>query len=179
MKPRLLFVTGVMAAGKSTLAQELACRLNPSVHIRGDTFRRMIVNGRVDMGEAAAETAMEQLLLRYELTANAAMSYLRAGFNVVAQDVVVGTVLADMLKFYDDAPLYLVMLNPNRATVEQREATRSKTGYGAISVEQLLDAQAQSPQVGLWIDNSNQAVEQTADHVLANLQAARIQLPNR
>jgi dephospho-CoA kinase len=38
--PRLILVTGIMAAGKSTVAQLLAERLAPqSVHLRGDVFR--------------------------------------------------------------------------------------------------------------------------------------------
>ena len=38
-----------MAAGKSTIAQALAERLPKSVHLRGDLFRRMIVNGQAEM----------------------------------------------------------------------------------------------------------------------------------
>src|ERR1700691_5532895 len=39
----VLVVTGIQAAGKSTVAQLLAQQLPRSVHLRGDTFRRMIV----------------------------------------------------------------------------------------------------------------------------------------
>ncbi len=42
----VVLVTGVMAAGKSTVAQLPAERLPRSVHLRGDSFRRMIVSGR-------------------------------------------------------------------------------------------------------------------------------------
>jgi chloramphenicol 3-O-phosphotransferase len=44
----VIVVTGVMAAGKSTVAQRLAERLPRAVHIRGDVFRRMIVTGRAE-----------------------------------------------------------------------------------------------------------------------------------
>ena len=44
--PQLILITGIMAAGKSTVAQHLAERLPNSVHLRGDVFRRMMVNGR-------------------------------------------------------------------------------------------------------------------------------------
>jgi adenylate kinase family enzyme len=46
----IIVITGIQAAGKSTIAQALAERLPDSVHVRGDLFRRMIVNGRVEMG---------------------------------------------------------------------------------------------------------------------------------
>ena len=45
-QPRaVILVTGIQASGKSTIAQLLAERLPQSVHVRGDLFRRMIVNG--------------------------------------------------------------------------------------------------------------------------------------
>ena len=44
----VIVVTGIQAAGKSTIAQALAERLERSVHLRGDVFRRMIVSGRAD-----------------------------------------------------------------------------------------------------------------------------------
>ena len=36
----VVLITGIQAAGKSTVAQELAERLPRSVHVRGDVFRR-------------------------------------------------------------------------------------------------------------------------------------------
>jgi predicted kinase len=48
--PRIVLITGNMAAGKSSVAQALAERLPRSVHLRGDAFRRMIVNGRAEIG---------------------------------------------------------------------------------------------------------------------------------
>ncbi|MDQ0761187.1 putative kinase [Streptomyces canus] len=44
----VVLVTGVMAAGKSTVAQALAERLPRAAHVRGDVFRRMIVSGRAE-----------------------------------------------------------------------------------------------------------------------------------
>ena len=38
----IIVITGVMAAGKSTVAQLLAESLDESVHLRGDIFRRLI-----------------------------------------------------------------------------------------------------------------------------------------
>lgn len=38
----VIVITGIMAAGKSTVAQIIAERLPRSAHVRGDVFRRMI-----------------------------------------------------------------------------------------------------------------------------------------
>ena len=43
---RVIVVVGIMAAGKSTVAEALARRFDRAVHLRGDVFRRMIVSGR-------------------------------------------------------------------------------------------------------------------------------------
>ena len=60
---RVIVITGAMAAGKSTVAELLARRLPSSVHVRGDVFRKMVVNGRVDMSPDAGPEAMDQLHL--------------------------------------------------------------------------------------------------------------------
>lgn len=77
-------VTGIQAAGKSTVAQALAERMERSVHVRGDVFRRMVVNGSVGMGPADPPAeAVRQLRLRHALAASVADRYADAGFTVV------------------------------------------------------------------------------------------------
>jgi hypothetical protein len=70
----IILLTGVMAAGKSTIAQHLAERLPMSVHLRGDVFRRMFVDGRAEMGPGFTESAWEQLRLRYRLATASAQT---------------------------------------------------------------------------------------------------------
>ena len=68
-----ILITGIQAAGKASVAQAVAERLDRSVHLRGDAFRRMIVNGRASMGPAdPPDEAVRQLRLRYRLAAQAA-----------------------------------------------------------------------------------------------------------
>ncbi|MDZ5446348.1 AAA family ATPase [Micromonospora sp. 4G57] len=86
--PAVVPITGIMAAGKSTVAELLARRVPRSVHLRGDVFRRMVVNGRAEMTAQPSEEAWRQLRLRYELAATVADRYAGAGFTVVLQDVV-------------------------------------------------------------------------------------------
>ena len=93
----LFIITGLMASGKSTVAEALARRLPRAVHLRGDLFRRMIVSGRAEMGPAPSQEALDQLQLRYHLSAMVAIQYLKAGFDVVLQDNYYGQHWADML----------------------------------------------------------------------------------
>src|SRR5699024_4746035 len=76
--------------GKSTVAELLARRLPRSAHVRGDAFRRMVVNGRADMTPQPTPEADAQLQLRYDLATHTADTYARHGFDAIVQDVVIG-----------------------------------------------------------------------------------------
>ena len=170
--PRLFVITGIMAAGKSTVAQALADRLPRSVHLRGDVFRRMIVGGRVEMASEPPNEAREQLSLRYRIAAQAARAYLEAGFSVVHQDVILGEALRQVLACYE-RPVHLVVLCPSVEAVERRERSREKTGYGGFTVRQLDDAlRKDTPRIGLWLDNSLLGADATVDRILAALPEA-------
>ena len=171
----ILLISGAMAAGKSTVAQQLAESLDQSVHLHGDVFRRMIVNGRVDMSAEPGQEAMRQLLLRYRAAAETAKLYSTAGFNVIYQDVIVGPVIEDVVGMYRGFPLHVVVLCPDAESIAERENARAKTGYGEVTVEHLQDALDATPRLGFWLDTSAQSVEETATAILENLDKANIQ----
>jgi predicted kinase len=173
--PQLVLITGVMAAGKSSVAQHLAERLPKSVHLRGDVFRRMIVNGRATLHREPSPEAYDQLRLRYRLAAAAAELYLSANFSVVYQDIVLGHYLTEVVQYYQRHPLHVVVLCPTPAVVAAREAGRSKTGYRGIAVADLDRVlRAETPRLGLWLDSSRLTIAETVDYILTNLPAARV-----
>jgi predicted kinase len=168
--PSIILITGIMASGKSTVAQALAERLPRSVHLRGDAFRRFIVTGREEMTPAPTPEAVHQLRLRYELGAMTARRYHEAGFNVVYQDIILGEELARAVASLDDVSLQVVVLCPAPDVVAEREAARTKTGYGDWSVKELDSGfREETPRIGLWLDTSDLTVEQTVDRILAHL----------
>lgn len=167
MEQRIYLVTGLMASGKSTIAQILCEKLEKSVHLRGDVFRRMIVSGRADMCANPPAEALEQLYLRYQLTAQAAKMYFDHGFSVVIQDNYYGPALTHMLDFMDDYPVDVVVLCPDCETIRQREAAREKKGYTGYDVEPLYASfMAETPRIGLWIDSTNLTAQQTVERIL-------------
>lgn len=166
-------ITGVMASGKSAVAEAVAGRLSPSVHLRGDMFRRMIVSGRVDMAEPAPPEALRQLELRHDLTARTAIRYWEDGFHVVAQDNILGGLLPHFLKRLDGFPVKVVVLCPSLATIRRREAGRGKKGYHSFDPAWMYDAfMRETPRIGLWLDTSDLSVEETARRVLEYMQTS-------
>lgn len=127
----------------------------------------MIVSGREDMRENPPKEALEQLYLRYQLTADAAKTYFDHGFSVVIQDNYYGPALEHMVEFLCEYPVQVVVLCPDRETIRQREEGRSKTGYTGFDVEPLYDSfMKETPRIGLWIDNTNLTVQETVDRIL-------------
>lgn len=175
----VIIVTGIQAAGKSTVAQALAERFDRSAHVRGDLFRRMVVNGRAEMGRAKpSDEAVRQLKLRYALAASVTDGYADAGFTVILQDIVLGSHLTNMVAAIRTRPLYVVVLAPRADIVQAREdarlATRGKVAYkqGDQPVAEL-DAflRTRTPRIGLWLDTSDQTVDETVDEVFARVWA--------
>ncbi|MEF3306910.1 AAA family ATPase [Paenibacillus sp. GYB003] len=175
-EPPVVLITGIMASGKSTVAQLVAETFPKSVHLRGDVFRKMIVNDRREVRPDAGEDQLEQLRLRYRLAAAAADTYNAGGFAVVVQDVVVGQMLGDFIGFVKTRPLHVVVLCPRPEVVAQREANRAKKGYGIWTVAELDDVlRRETPRVGLWLDSSDWTPERTAREISLRLPEARIE----
>jgi len=167
--PLLLVITGVPAAGKSTVAQLIAERLDPAVHVRGDVFRRMVVSGRADMTADPTPEALRQLDLRYRLAGQTADAYHRAGFSVVLQDVIIGRPLADLVDRLAATPLYVVTLTPSAEAIARREAGRAKVAYRAeaASIDALAKAvDDEQPPIGMRLDSSYLTAEETADAIM-------------
>lgn len=171
----VVVITGVMAAGKSTVAQLLAERLPRAVHVRGDVFRRMVVSGRREHVPGGDEESVEQLRLRYRVSAATADLYAAAGWTAVVQDVVLGEHLEPYLAAIQARPLYLVVLAPTPDAVAKREAARAKSGYGSWTVGGLDHVlRDHTPRLGLWLDTSEQSPDETVDAILDGLDGGRI-----
>lgn len=164
----IILITGIQAAGKSTVAQMLAERLPRSVHLRGDLFRRAIVNGRADMTPEPSQEALRQLHLRHQLTAAACDTYFAEGFTVIAQDVILGEHLTDMVQMIQQQPLLLVVLAPQPWAITARESTRAKNAYDEWTIEMLDHGlRHDTPRLGLWLDTSEQTPQETVAEILS------------
>lgn len=170
--PAVYLITGIQAAGKSTVAQALAERLPNSVHVRGDVFRQMIVNGRADVTHDLTHEALCQLRLRYQLAATVTDRYAVAGFSVLVQDIVLEDDLPRLIGQIRSRPLYVIVLAPDPATVAAREAARSKDAYDEWAIAELdRSLRCRTPRLGLWLDTSGQTPDETVAEILDRARA--------
>jgi chloramphenicol 3-O-phosphotransferase len=168
LSPVVYLITGIQAAGKSTVAELLAIHFPRAAHVRGYAFSRMLVTGRTDMLPGASPEAEQQLQLRYRQAALVADSFVESGFTAVVQDVVLGQYLPRMVSFIRSRPLAVVVLAPSPEVVAAREASRVKKAYGHWTIDELDRALRQeTPRLGLWIDTSQQTPQQTVAEILA------------
>jgi hypothetical protein len=126
-----------------------------------------VVGGRADMTPNPSEEAVRQLRLRHRLTAMTADEYFREGFTVVAQDVVLGEHLTELVGTIHARPLLVVVLAPRPEAVAARESARSKNTYDEWTITQLdRGLREETPRLGLWLDTSDQTPEETVTEIL-------------
>ncbi|BBG04891.1 MULTISPECIES: AAA family ATPase [Pseudonocardia] len=179
--PATYLITGIQAAGKSSVAQALATRLPaPAVHVHGDQFRRWIVTGRADMSPDPTTDAIDQLRLRHRITAATCDQYAGAGFHVVAQDVLLGPHLRFTVDLISSRPLHVVVLAPSPDAIAGREAGRAKDSYDRWTIEQLDHGlRHETPRIGLWLDSSDLGVDETVDAILARHEESLVARPEQ
>lgn len=168
MSGRIILITGMMASGKTTVAQSLAQRFPKSVHLKGDAFRRMIVNGQKQMSFELSDEAKEQLMLRYDLAVQAAKGYCDAGFTVIYQDIILGPTLAEVVAKFDGYPLSVVVLCPSEEVISRRETARNKSGYRNRAEIAAFDRvlREETAQIGTWVDSSDLTISETVNRIL-------------
>jgi len=165
---RIIVVTGVQAAGKTTVGRLLAERLDRAAFIEADDLQRMIVAGREWVGEAGPPQgeAAAQLRLRLHNACLLARSFYAAGFSAVLDDIVIGERFDHLRAELQGLPFHLVVLAPDVATVKSRDAARGK--HVGEEWADYLDAELRRTMtgVGMWVDSAGQAVEETVEEIL-------------
>ncbi|MCK9486810.1 MAG: AAA family ATPase [Dehalococcoidia bacterium] len=165
--PEVWLITGIPGVGKSTVARDLAGRLERAAHLEGDALGEQVVSGRVLPGEEPRDESDRQVELVIRNQCLLARSYAEAGFTPVMDYVVSTRHLLDAYRHYlMGAALHLVVLAPGASVALERDGQRTKT---AASDWTHLEPRFRKElgELGLWLDTADLSVHETVDQVLA------------
>lgn len=171
-RPMIVVLTGVQAAGKSTIGRLLAERFARGVHVEADVLHRMIVSGDEWAREpgSLSDEAARQLRLRLRNMCLLGGSFYEAGFTVVLDDIILGDRWEHLQEDLRGLPFCLVVLAPRLDVVGQRDVGRGKRPLGEAWARYLDEAlRTTMAGRGLWIDNSDQQPEHTVDCILRQI----------
>ncbi|GAB3753689.1 nucleoside/nucleotide kinase family protein [Microlunatus parietis] len=179
--PKVVLITGIQAAGKSTIAPLLASRLGPrAVTVDGDVFYRGVVAGRVGMTPTPEPEALRQLRLRYQATVLVGRHYVDADFDFVCSDIILGPDVVTWMDSFSTCGVdrHLIVLVPSVDSIVERELLRGgANSYRdwqqdgmtlADAVASLQEGLADTPRRGLWLDTTGQSPEESVEHILAD-----------
>ncbi|AKU19110.1 hypothetical protein VV02_19275 [Luteipulveratus mongoliensis] len=173
----MFVISGIQAAGKTTVGLSLAKTLTKAVFIDGDTIGNLVVSGQEPMTLPPTQEAVEQLLFRYVGALVVADTYRTAGFDAVIADSIFGEYFADFLELAEPETIQFVMLNPSKDTVRLREMERGTDGYreDGVTIDNLWDTvEFSTKRVGLWLDNSHMTVAETVLEILKRQEEATV-----
>jgi chloramphenicol 3-O-phosphotransferase len=168
----IIAVTGIQAAGKSTVARLLTERFPRGVHIEADALQRMIVSGAawVEQPGPPHGEAERQLRLRLTHMTLLARSFFDAGFTVILDDIILGDRCHQLLTNLEGYPFTIVVLAPHLDAVHRRDRDRPKRTLGDAWAAYLdAELRATMRDTGIWIDNSNQTPDETVNEIIRRI----------
>jgi predicted kinase len=171
-RPAIWLVSGAPGAGKTTISEAL-CRSFPlAVNIPVDDIRDWVRSGFSNPVEWTAETTRQFVLARRG-AARIAADYVDAGFDVMIDDVIRESDLAQYTDYLGSTDLRKVLLNPSLETVLARNAAPRGKDFDASVLEAacrglhpLLRTENTPEQGWIVVDSTTLDVDQTVDAIM-------------
>lgn len=162
-------ITGIPAAGKTTVARALAAQFPLGVHIEGDVLSfRFVVSGVPDpFDERSHGEWSRQMALRRRQQGMLASTYAEAGFVSAIDDVVAHpTGLEEILSPMADLAVGVVVLAPPLDVVAERDALRGTSSFARWRhLDGLLRTRMRG--IGLWIEDGGLTVAEVVSEILS------------
>ena len=167
-----VIVTGMPAAGKSTVTALAAQQLPKAAQVKGDDVNQMIRSGRVwFLGDPAVEAIRQDELCMRNMCA-LARNFIDFGFTVFMDTVVPDRAELDFLhSLLSPRSVRLVVLAPGIEACRRRNETRDAHEQFAFAGYEQLDADMRRELggVGWWFDTSALTPEQTGDELMRHV----------
>ena len=167
--PRIIVISGLPGAGKSTTARALALRMPRAAHVEADVLQGLVVSGGVSPDASGVHgEARQQLRLRLRNACLLARSFHAAGFSAIVDDIVAGSRFDHLVEDLADVPFGFVMLLPS---FEHVKARWRAMGSPYVDSWDWIDddIRLHTPRVGLWLDTTTLTPDETVDAILARL----------
>lgn len=168
-RPECLIVTGMPAAGKSTVTRLVASALDRAARVDGDDVVRMIISGGVwALGEPADEAA-RQVDLCNRNVCSLARNFVAAGFTAVIDWVIPDRRQLDLYReLLDPLPTSLVVLAPGSDACRARNRDRDLQQRWEFTGYEAMDASMRREfgDHGWWLDSSGLTAEETATMII-------------
>ncbi len=178
---KIIVVGGMQGAGKSTVSAALARRFERGAQVSADVLHKMILSGGVwpsaesiDEHGVVHGEAGHQLRLRLRNAVVLAASFADAGITAIIDDIVIGARVEELLDDMRARQFYFVMLTPRFDVVREREIGRGTKLYLR---DAWMDAEIRerTTRIGLWLDTSDQSVDDTAEEIMRRLDEAAVE----
>ncbi len=132
---RIVLLTGLCGAGKSTLARALAERRERSVVIPIDDLRDFVIGGRADPTAEWTDETRLQFRLAHRTAARMAADYAGEGFDVYLDQLTFPEAVRDEIEPHlGGHPLTVILLMPSVAEAQARNAARRKNDPALLAV---------------------------------------------
>ncbi|MGH2915210.1 MAG: AAA family ATPase [Solirubrobacteraceae bacterium] len=173
--PGLIVVTGPPGAGKSTVAEILAKRVEPSALVASDTFFAMIDRGFIDPW---TEAAHHQNGVVIAAAAAAAGRMTDGGFTVVFDGVIGPWFLDAFLAATGLGEIHYVMLLPPERICLQRVSSRVGHGFSdSDAARHMYRAFAVAARSDLCVVRSTDSPDLVAGKISELLETAALRIP--